>query len=420
MCTTEVKSDRLQDKYYKIDHKSGLTIYVYPKRDYVSTYGICAVNFGSVNCDFMYNGERITLPDGTAHYMEHKMFDGFTELSSYSNAYTTFDKTAYLFSCTQGYEKCLQKLLELMQNPSFTEESVEKERGIIAQEIKMYEDDPYSRAIYNLLEALYYNSPVKKRVAGTVDSIMQITPQTLYTCYNSFYSLENMVLCVAGNVDVGTVCEIADKVLEKSVDKTAVKAENLKTDEPYEVKARYIEEECSLSMPLFYIGFKQGNPEDKITEKDLAETDIMMFLLSSNTSRLYKQLTDEELINSTFGYEYLYGDGYSMIMFSGETKDPARTSDMIRNAIVDMKNNGISTAELEIAKKAIYGSEIESFNSTERIGNAMVDFAMGKLNVFDYLDAIADVTSTGVYEKLNKLFDVNNYSLSVVLPKKEE
>lgn len=417
MNITEIVSDRLHDKYYKIEHKSGLTVYVYPKKDYVSTYAVCAVNFGSVNYDFMCGNERVTLPDGTAHYMEHKMFDGFTEFAAYANAYTTFDKTAYLFSCTQDFEKSLERLLELMQNPNFTEESVEKERGIIAQEIKMYEDDPYSRAIYNLLEAMYFNAPIKKRVAGTVDSIMDITPQTLYTCYNSFYNLKNMILCVSGNVDVDTVCKIADKMLTASDNETA---ENIKFDEPYEVKKKYVKEEFSIAMPLLYMGFKQGIPDEKITEKSLAETDIMLFLLSSNTSELYRELTDEELINSTFGYEYLYGDGYSMIMFSGETKDPDLTAEKIRNAVINMKNNGIDEKELEIAKKALYGSEIEAANSTERIGNAIIDFAMSGLNIFNYLEAITEVTVEGINQRIDRQLDENNYSLSIVLPKREE
>ena len=423
MNITEVKSDILNDKYYRLKHSSGLTIFVYPRKDYVSTYAVMGTKFGSLNIEFNYNGKHEKMPIGTAHFLEHKMFeceDGdsfelFSQLGANANAYTSFDKTCYLFSCTQDYEKSLEILFNLVTRPYFTDETVAKEQGIIGQEIKMYEDNPDWRITFNLLDAMYHNNGVKHSITGTVESIAQITPQMLYTCYDGFYNLQNMVLCIAGNADVEVISKLADKCLKDAPIECAAP---IFPDEPNSVREKYTQETFSISMPLFQLGFKE-NPKKPLSEKQLAYTDILLYLLSSNTSHLYEELINDELINTTFGYEHFEGIGYSGVIFSGETSNPELTAQKIKDAIVRMKKMPIDEKELSIAKKALYGSTIASFNSVDNIANTLVDFALNNRELFTYLKELINTTPEDIKNRLNEQLDVDNCSLSVMLPKKE-
>ena len=211
----KIYSDFLRETFYYVRHKSGLRIVFVPK-DFTSYYAMLGVNYGSVDSSFRYGDENsfTKVPDGIAHYLEHKMFENedgtdafavFSKNGANANAFTTNNLTAYLFSCTSNFEENLTALLEFVRNPFFTEENVEKERGIIAEEIEMYDDDPYSALHYGMLGLLYQNHPIKINVAGTVESVGEITPDHLYRCYNAFYRLENMVLSVSGNTDIDSV-----------------------------------------------------------------------------------------------------------------------------------------------------------------------------------------------------------------------
>ena len=199
MQVKEFVSEKLREKYYEIEHSSGLRIFVLPKEGYRSTYAIIGTPFGSINTEFDLKDGKVRVPDGIAHYLEHKLFESedgdafakYAETGANANAYTSFDKTCYLFNCTEQFEKSLSILLELVTSPYFTEETVAKEQGIIGQEIKMYEDSPEWRVLFNLLGAMYHNHPVKVDIAGSIESIAEITPESLYTCYNSYYNLHN-------------------------------------------------------------------------------------------------------------------------------------------------------------------------------------------------------------------------------------
>ena len=201
---TEITNERFGEKYYKLNHKSGLDIIICPKKDFNSSYALIGTHFGSINSKFIHNGKKVTVPDGTAHYLEHKLFeseegDAFTlyaKTGASANAYTSFDVTCYLFSCTDKFDESLEILFDLIQSPYFTPETVAKEQGIIGQEIKMYQDSPEWKVTMNLLQALYHNHPINIDIAGTVETIAEITPEILYECYNSYYNLNNMVLCI--------------------------------------------------------------------------------------------------------------------------------------------------------------------------------------------------------------------------------
>ena len=417
MQVKEFVSEKLREKYYEIEHSSGLRIFVLPKEGYRSTYAIIGTPFGSINTEFDLKDGKVRVPDGIAHYLEHKLFESedgdafakYAETGANANAYTSFDKTCYLFNCTEQFEKSLSILLELVTSPYFTEETVAKEQGIIGQEIKMYEDSPEWRVLFNLLGAMYHNHPVKVDIAGSIESIAEITPESLYTCYNSYYNLHNMALSVVGNVDVDTVLEICDKYL-KEQDKTEVKS--IFPAEPYEIKDDYVEQIFPVAVPIFNMGFKLK--ADRLhNEEELALLDIILFMLSSSTSPMYRELMDKGLINSTFSYEMFEGGGYSAILFSGESRDPESAAGIIKAYFEKAKSEGLDKQDFEDAKKATYGDALSSLNSVETIANMLEDFYFSKRNIFTYYDAIGNASLDKAFELLNTI-DTNNTSLSVV------
>lgn len=417
----EVKSERVAEKYYEINHPSGLTIYVYPKEGYNSAYAIFGTRYGSINTKFSVDdGDIITVPDGIAHYLEHKLFESedgdafvrYAQTGANANAYTSFEKTCYLFSCTEKFDESLEILLDFVQSPYFTAQTVAKEQGIIGQEIKMYDDAPDWRVMFNMLENMYHNHPVKIDIAGTVESIAEITAEKLYEVYNVFYNLNNMVLCVSGNVTVDDVLKTADRLL-KPCEKHTI--HNVFENEPYEIVKPYVEQEFSVSMPMFNLGFKE-KPDCVKGDAQAAHTDILLFLLASETSELYRRLLDANLINSTFSYELFDGPGYCSVIFGGESREPQKVAEIIKDYIVKLRQNGIDKEEFEIAKKSIYGDTVSSLNSVETISNILADYHFKGNNIFDYIDEIANATVEDVTERLNSMLDVNNCTLSVVKP----
>ena len=389
MNMTEIKSDRAGDSYYKIRHSSGLTVYVYPKKGYRSAYAIIGTNYGSVNnCFSLDDGEKITVPDGIAHYLEHKLFesaegDAFTryaETGASANAYTSFEKTCYLFSCTDRFEESLEILLDFVGDPYFTPETVAKEQGIIGQEIKMYDDSPDWRVMFNMLEKMYHNHPVKIDIAGTVESIAQITAEKLYDCYNTFYNLNNMALCVAGNVTAEQVLAICDKML-KPCEKHEI--HSYFEEEPYEIVEPYVEQTFPVMMPMFNLGFKEK--AEHLDEKKLAQTDILLSMLASPTSRLYRDLMDANLINSSFGYELFEGPGYRAVIFGGESRAPRQAAEMIKQYIAKVKAEQPDREDFEISKKAIYGDSISALNSVSSIANIVLSHHFSGHEPFTYL-----------------------------------
>lgn len=419
MNITEIKSERAGDSYYKINHPTGLTIYVYPKEGYKSAYAIFGTKYGSVNtCFSVDDKEKITVPDGIAHYLEHKLFESedgdafarYAKTGASANAYTSFEKTCYLFSCTDKFDESLEILLDFVQEPYFTAQTVAKEQGIIGQEIKMYDDSPDWRVMFNMLEGMYKNHPVKIDIAGTVETIAQITAQKLYDVYNVFYNLNNMVLCVSGNVTVDQVLKTAEKML-KPCEKHEIK--NYFEDEPYEVCKPYVEQTFPVSMPLFNLGFKE-RANKQLNEKQLAQTDILLSMIASQTSTLYRNLMDSNLINSTFSYELFEGPGYCSVIFGGESRAPKKAAEMIKQYITKIKTDGLDRSEFAIAQKAVYGDVISSLNSVSSISNAIADYHFNGNELFAYIDAVANTTFEEVSVRLHEMLDVCNCTLSVV------
>ena len=291
---------------YEYTHKSGIRISVIPKPQFSSAAAYFGTKYGSIDTAFKTdeNADYTVVPEGIAHYLEHKLFENedcdaferFSQTGAYANAYTSFDQTCYLFSCSNNFYDSLKILLDFVQDPYFTPETVQKEQGIIGQEISMYDDDPNWSVLFNLLRCLYKNHPVRIDIAGTVESIAQITPELLYSCYNTFYNLSNMFICIAGNVEPQKVFDICDEMLK---DKPPVKIIRKPVDEPLEVVCRYTEHNLPVAAPLFAIGYKEAVMGEKTLDERVAAYFIRMMLFA-NDSPLYKSCLTQSLLTIIF------------------------------------------------------------------------------------------------------------------------
>lgn len=420
----EIRSERVKDSYYKVKHSSGLTVYVYPKEKNSSTYAVFGTKYGSIDNCFKLSGETQLqkVPDGIAHYLEHKLFESedgdafarYAKTGASANAYTSFDMTCYLFSCTENVYQSLEILLDFVQSPYFTKETVQKEQGIIGQEIKMYDDDPQWRVMFNLLGAMYHKHPVKTDIAGTVQSIAKITPELLYQCYNTFYNLNNMVLCIAGNVRLDKVLDLCDKMLKPS---KPIEIERIFDDEPRNILKARTEQKLSVAVPLFNLGFKEQADKGRATVKQVAETAILLETLFSDSSPLFRRLLDKGLINeASFDNEYFEGPGFASVIFSGESKDPEAVAEEIKKEIVCARENGLDIAAFERAKKTVYGHNVSALNNVGNIANSLVSLAFSDRELFSYINAVAEADIDSVTGRLATQLKPECSSLSVIRP----
>lgn len=418
----EIKNELLNEKYYDIDHPSGLKILVMPKENYSSTYAIFATKYGSIDTMIqMKDGSFKEIPEGTAHFLEHKLFESedldaferFAKTGASANAYTSFDRTGYLFSCSANFKKNLEILLDFVQNPYFTQATVEKEQGIIGQEIDMYKDVPDWEVMFNCLMNMYHNLPVRIDIAGTHESIAQISAETLYGCYDNFYNLHNMVLSVAGNVSVDEVIEVADKMLKPVEGKMA---QRKVIDEPKDVVSPYVEEKLSVATPQFMFGFKENRDTPERTAKEEVTMEILLDMISGPSSELYRRLFDNKLINNSFGFEYFTGFGYSCVFFAGESTDPKAVADEIVKEIKSFRENGFDKAAFDRTKKKLYGRMIMGMNDVDGIANNMAISYFAGEDIFTDFEIYKTVTLEDVENLFKDTLDENYSVLSVIKP----
>ena len=406
-------------------HKSGLPIYVWEKPNYNSNYAIFATKYGSVDTTFTVNGRSLTVPEGIAHYLEHKLFENedcdafaqYAKTGASANAYTSFDVTAYLFSATGDITPSLEILLDFVQKPYFTPETVQKEQGIIGQEIRMCEDSPSRCVLFNMLQGLYHNHPVRVDIAGTVESIAQITDTLLYDCYHAFYNLHNMVLAVAGNVTMEQVLAVADRMLKDAPD---WEMDRPAPDEPDTAMKHRVEQVMPVAAPLFCLGIKETLEGECVSAKRAAAVNLLMPLLAGRGSKLYADLLDRALINESFSAEYFDGRSFAMAMFSGESGDPDAVADAIFDEIDRVRKDGFEQAAFDAAKRALYGAQLRAFNQAETCGDMLIaDHFFGR-TPFEFIEAVATVTKEDVEQLLNDGFTRDRSCLSVVLPQSKE
>ncbi|MEG0615088.1 MAG: pitrilysin family protein, partial [Oscillospiraceae bacterium] len=292
-------------------------------------------------------------------------------------------------------------------------ETVEKEQGIIGQEIRMYDDNAGWRVFFNMLIGMYHSHPVKIDIAGTTDSIAKIDADLLYKCYNTFYNLNNMVLSIAGNVDVDEVLRICDELLKPCENK---KLQTAFDDEPLTVIKKEVTLNLEVATPLFNIGFKSKPLSGIDRLKAEVETNIVLALLADESSNLYKEMYEAGLTNSTFATEVFDGDGYFAEVFSGESRNPREVLARIISEIEKSKVDGLDKERFEIIKKSYYGSQIREFNNVEAVATLMINSQMDGVKPFDIVETIASVTYDDVMKRLFDRFNTENVTISIINP----
>ncbi len=426
MNITKIENKYLKETMYVGEHETGLGIFVIPKKGCVKKYATFATKFGSVNNSFIPLGEKesITIPDGVAHFLEHKMFeqpdgsDAFQAFSAYganANAFTSFNHTVYLFSCTENFEESLKHLISFVQTPHFTKENVAKEQGIIGQEIRMYDDDGQWLGMFNLLKALYHVNPVRIDIAGTVESIARIDEEVLYKCYNTYYNPSNMVVCVVGDVVPEEIFELVDATVAK--DRATGRVQSVFAEEPKEICQKYIEATSSVSIPLFNIGFKDNylKEGDEILKREIA-LEIISRMFFGRSSKLFTELYEEGLINESFGTDNSTEAEFACAVICGESENPTEVKNRIMAKIDAVRCEGIDEEEFERVKKSFFGSYLRGFNNVETIGNLVTRYILGGVNIFSFEEVFAHIDLDYVYEVFKEIFTEENMAMSVVMP----
>ena len=420
---TIVKNDFLNEQYIKIDHSSGLTVYLIEK-NMSTSYAILATNFGSMDNVISSDEETIMLPDGIAHFLEHKMFeqpdgsDAFERFSLYggsANAYTTFDKTCYLFSCTDCLYENLEILLDFVSTPAFNDRSVDKEKGIISQEIVMGNDDPGHVVFNNMLQCMYHNSPIMIDVAGSVESISKIDSKTLFDTYYRFYSPSNMVLCLCGSFEVDKVIELCDKYYSKLENDIPALFVKEKVEEPICIKEKESFQKMLVAQPIFSIGFKGKNFSDprELMRKSLAIS-LATKAVFGRSSNFFEKFYSEGLINKSFSVSNYAVRNHLFGVVEGTAKDPKRVYGEVLKEIQKVKIEGLVEDDFKRAKKSLYSNLIMSFDSTEEIANNFISFVFEKDDFFSYIETIIDINIDEAYDAFVELYRDEYSVISIV------
>lgn len=421
-----IENSKVKEKLYIEKLKNGLTVMIIPKKDIQKKYIIWGTHYGSNDSTFIVPGEtQITeVPKGVAHFLEHKMFeqadgtnslDTLTAIGAEANAYTTNDHTAYYFETIDNFEPAFKELLNYVFHPYYTDKNVEKEKGIIAQEIKMYDDDPISKVFLNALQCMYNICPVRIDVAGTVESINKITKDTLYNCYNTFYHPSNMVLAVCGNFTPEYVLDLIKNNMEHF--EIQEKIERIYPVEKEEVFKQKKEEEMEVSIPAFVIGIKDKVEEMDIIKKELILNIILNCIFDEN-SELFKELYEEGLIITEPDLEYEYSDIYSHMMIFSSSKDPEKVFEKFKENVRKLIKDGISEKVFNRTKNKIYGRLVTSYNSSAQIARIFMRDYLNNIITFDYIEKWKEINLNDVNEMLRNKFKDEKMVLSVVKPRK--
>ena len=423
MVFEKIYNKTLNETLYKGRHKSGLTIYVLPKKEHSKSYAMFATHYGSIDSEFIVPGEATitTVPDGIAHFLEHKLFeqpgggnafDEYSKTGASANAFTSFNTTAYLFSCTDKFYENLEILLGFVGQPYFTDENVQKEQGIIGQEIRMYDDDPNWRVFFNMLEALYVNHPVRKDIAGTVETIAEINKDILYKCYNTFYNPSNMILFTCGDVDPEMVEEVADKHIKAN--EQAEIGRFYKT-EPERINKAKVEQNLSVATPLFLLGFKDtdvGYEGEMLLKKDIT-TSILLDMLAGKSSEMYNELYEQGLINDSFSASYEGERDYGFSAMGGESPNPELVQEIILKGLASAN---LTEQEFQRCKKVQKGQFLRMFNSVDRLSHSFVTNLFKGIDLFNFLDVCDSVTLQDVQSRLQRHLTSENAAISVIKP----
>lgn len=422
-----IKYDHVEETLYRKILDNGLEVVVLHKPEFKTTYATFSTKYGSIDNYFGVGNETPSIvPDGIAHFLEHKMFeepegfdDVFTTFAKYgasANAYTSFDRTVYLFSATSNIEENVLALVNYVQRPYFTDENVEKEKGIIAQEINMYSDNPDWRVYYGLIEAMYQKLPVRIDIAGSVDSIYKIDKETLYRCYNTFYHPENMLLFIVGNESPDKIISLVEQNQAAKNYKPLGNITRVFDEEPSEVSEKRKIKRLPVSMPKMMLGFKEKavTLTGEALVKEEVTTKLLLEIIFGSSSKLYQQLYDEKLIFDSFGFEYNCTPLYSFSVIGGDTPSPDMLIEKVSDAIKKLQQTGISEADFERVKRKKVGNYLRMLNSPEAIASEYTKFRFRQADMFNVLKYYQACTIEDINRRLNEHFDFNQLAISIV------
>ena len=423
-----VENLKVKEKLYIEKLDNGLTVMIIPKSGIQKKYIIWGTNYGSNDSKFIVPGEKeeTEVPMGVAHFLEHKLFeqengtnslDTLTALGVNANAYTTNDHTAYLYECTDNFYEAMDEFMDYVQHPYFTDENVEKEKGIIGQEINMYADYPEWRVYLNAMEAMYHNNPVKLDIAGTIESISKIDKEILYKCYNTFYNPSNMALVICGDFKPEEIIEEVKKRLIETKSNGEIK--RIYPEEPRDIVKEKIEQKLEVSQPLYAIGIKDSrencNTENKneIVKKHIS-IEILLNLLIGRSSELYKNLYNEGIIYEQPSLDYEFSKTYAHVIITGQSTNPEVLYERFKKQVEKFKTNGINEKDFNRMKKMIYGGYIKEFNDVVDEARMFLSDYFKGINSFDYIEEIEGINVEYLKQVLDNVFKEDKMVLSIV------
>lgn len=417
---------QLDETIIRTVHPSGLELVIMPKAGYQSAHGGFFVQYGSIHNHYLAVDKQWNQPAGIAHFLEHKIFESakdnifnlFASREAAVNAYTNFVSTCYYFSSTAQYEANLKELLHFVQTPHITDENVEKEKGIIEQEIRMYEDNPDWRVYFNMLKALYRDHPVRTDIAGTVESIREITAPVLLSAYNHWYTPKNMKVVMVGNVDPDRSVEAVMESLTPEFLARHSGAVMAPVSEPAWVNQGRIEEAFPTTIPTLYVGFKDNRPPvGSEATTQYASASVVMDILFGKSSELYQQLMGKGLVTGALGMEYSLEADYAHGMVGSESLNPEGAWELMDKFLTTEAGSLITAEEVERVKRKTIGRFLQACNSVESLARMNVTMVNRGMDLFDYYDALQALDTKQVMERFEVMKALDRRALSIIRPK---
>ena len=421
---TRIVYPELDETLYQQTLANGLTVCVVPRKGFTKRLAYFVTDYGSIHTQYSLDGKNHQAPAGVAHYLEHKMFDlpgnrdvsaEFAALGASTNAFTSYDMTAYYFSCTENFDECLRLLLEFVSTPYFTEESVEKERGIIDQEIGMNEDAPDSVVFENLVQAMYARHPIRVPILGTGETIRQITPEVLYRCHRAFYAPGNMLLCVVGDVEPEAVARIAEQQLGREALPVGKKQKDWA--EPMTCPRPEITAKMEVAMPMFNLAFKcepLGTGDGAIREEMVA--DLAAEALFGESSELYLKLYEEGLIDSSFGGGFETIDGCAMLLCSGDSEDARAVREAILAQAEKLTREGLPEEDYLRMKRSALGRRIRGLDSFDATCFRICAYHFSDFDYFRFPEIYRQITAEEIIAFLARVVKRERCCLSIMEP----
>ncbi|MFE7061837.1 EF-P 5-aminopentanol modification-associated protein YfmH [Sutcliffiella sp. NPDC057660] len=425
----KIEFSQLAETLYHETLDNGLQVYLLPKDGFHKTYATFTTKYGSIDNQFIPidGDEYLHVPDGIAHFLEHKLFekeDGdvfqdFSKQGASANAFTSFTRTAYLFSSTSNVEKNLETLMDFVQSPYFTEKTVEKEKGIIGQEITMYEDNADWRAYFGLIESMFHHHPVKIDIAGTKESIAKITKDLLYTCYETFYHPSNMLLFVVGPMDTEKMMQFIKENQSKKTFKEPKEIKRHFEEEPTTVHEAKKVLKMNVHTSKSLLGIKESTPDKQGEEllKHELTVNVLLDLLFGKSSDHYQKLYDDGLIDETFAYDYTGENGFGFAMLGGDTANPDKLAEKLKEILLSLDPSSIKEDELERIKKKKIGSFLRALNSPEFIANQFTRYAFNEMDLFEVIPQLEKITLQDLSDVAKALIKEEAFTVCQVVPK---